>query len=149
MSKFKLLVVLQLVVSCVIVAPLAADANVDISVESLTVDKSKVNVLEPVKVSATVLNGGNDTLKGVVVRLSLIDFVGLPTLAGVNPPKVLKEYSFDLPPNSDIGLFWTTFLPVGTHEIVVSADPYHAIEESNEKNNGRTHQVIVEPIPLS
>ncbi len=149
MSKLKLLVVLQLVASCVIVAPLVADADTDLSVESLTVDKSIVNVLEPLKVSAHVRNGGNIGLKDVVVRLSFIRSVGLPALPGANPPKVLEDYSVNLPPNSDIHLTWTTFLPVGTHDIVVTADPNHTIEESNEQNNVRTHQVIVEPIPLS
>lgn len=138
MSTPNLLVVFQLVAFGLIAAPLAADTTPDISVESLAVAKSTVSVFEPLNVSAVVRNGGNDELKGVVVRLS-----------SINPPNTIAEYSVNLLPKKDIGLSWTTFLPAGTHEIAVAADPDDAIAESNEQNNVRTHQVTVEQIPLS
>ena len=138
MNKLKVQVVLQIFVICLMLSLLVANTNADVCVESLTVAKAKVNVFEPLNISAVVRNGSNNELKGVVVRLSRS-----------NPPVVIEEYSVNLPPKKDIGLSWTPFLPVGTHNIAVTADPDDAITESNEQNNVRTQQVTIEPVPLS
>ena len=138
MNKKKVQVVFQIFVICFMLSLLVANTNADVSVESLTVAKAKVNVFEPLNISAIVRNGGNNELKDVVVRLSRS-----------NPPVVIEEYSVNLPPKKDIGLSWTAFLPVGTHKIAVTADPDNEITESNEQNNVRTYQVTVEPVPLS
>jgi hypothetical protein len=107
----------------------------DLTVTSMTTNKSVYEAGEAVTVTATVKNQGYSTASGFIVRLSS------------SPSVTMQNRTITLAAGASTTVTYTFAAPTGLNNqnitLTVMADANNAIQESNENNNSRSTAIAV------